>query len=102
MCTTEIKQYKKKTFSSEEGGRYGDSPIFRHIKVLQIQPSSAQNTELKRLGELDRKTQQEYAHFTFRNCVKNKKIFNSGQTAFLWERAERVCRRALLVFYYRK
>ena len=34
------------------------------MKVLQIQPSLAQNAELKRLDELNRKTQQECALFT--------------------------------------
>jgi hypothetical protein len=35
------------------------------IKVLQIRPSHAQNAELARLDELDRKTQRECTHFTF-------------------------------------
>ena len=35
------------------------------MKVLQICPSPAQNAELARLDELDRKTQKEYAHFSF-------------------------------------
>jgi hypothetical protein len=35
------------------------------MKILQVQPSSAQNAELKRLDELDRKRQWEYASFTF-------------------------------------
>ncbi len=35
------------------------------MKILQVQPSSAQNAELKRLDELDRKRQREYASFTF-------------------------------------
>ena len=34
------------------------------MKVLQVQPLIAQITELKRLDELDRKTQRECAHFT--------------------------------------
>jgi hypothetical protein len=34
------------------------------MKVLQIQPSLAQNAELKGLDELNRKTQQECALFT--------------------------------------
>jgi ATP-dependent exoDNAse (exonuclease V) alpha subunit len=33
------------------------------MKVIQIQPSLAQNAELKRLDELNRKTQQECAFF---------------------------------------
>ena len=35
------------------------------IKVLQIRPSPAQNAELARLDEVDRKTQRECAYFTF-------------------------------------
>ena len=35
------------------------------MKVLQIRPSPAQNAELARLDELDRKTQKECAHFSF-------------------------------------
>ena len=35
------------------------------MKVLQICPSPAQNAELVRLDELDRKTQKECAHFSF-------------------------------------
>jgi hypothetical protein len=35
------------------------------MKVLQVRPSLAQNAELKRLDELDRKTKQECASFTF-------------------------------------
>ena len=34
------------------------------MRVLQVQPSLAQNTELKRLDELDRKTRRECARFT--------------------------------------
>ena len=34
------------------------------MRVLQVQPSLAQNTEPKRLDELDRKTRRECAHFT--------------------------------------
>ena len=36
-----------------------------NMKVLQMRPSSAQNTELKRLDELDRKTQKRCAHLSF-------------------------------------
>ncbi len=39
------------------------------MKVLQIQSSLAQNAELKRLDELNRKTQQESALFTSWNCI---------------------------------
>lgn len=39
------------------------------MKVLQILPSPAQNAELARLDELDRKTQRECADFTFLNFV---------------------------------
>ena len=35
------------------------------MKVLQIRPSSAQNAELARLDELDRKTRRDCAHFAF-------------------------------------
>ena len=35
------------------------------IKVLQIRLSPAQNAELARLDELDRKTQRECTNFTF-------------------------------------
>jgi len=35
------------------------------MKALQVQPSSAQDAELKTSDELDRITQQECAHFTF-------------------------------------
>ncbi len=35
------------------------------MKVLQVQPSSAQDIEAKRLGELDRKTQGECGCFAF-------------------------------------
>ena len=35
------------------------------MKVLQIRPSPAQNTELARLDKLDKITQRECAHFTF-------------------------------------
>ena len=35
------------------------------MKVLQVRPSPAQDAELKRLDELDRKTQRECASFTF-------------------------------------
>jgi hypothetical protein len=35
------------------------------MKVLQVRPSSAQDIELKRLDELDRKTQRECACFAF-------------------------------------
>jgi hypothetical protein len=35
------------------------------MKVLQIRPSPAQDTELKRLDELDRKTKRECASCTF-------------------------------------
>jgi Helicase len=35
------------------------------MKILQVRPSSAQDTELKRLDELDRKTQRECARLTF-------------------------------------
>ena len=35
------------------------------IKLLQIRPSAAQNSELKRLDELNRKTQRECASFAF-------------------------------------
>ena len=31
-----------------------------HMKVLQLRPSSAQDDELKRLDELDRRVQREY------------------------------------------
>ena len=37
------------------------------MKILQIRLSPAQNTELARLDELDRKTQKECAHFSFVN-----------------------------------
>ncbi|CAF3399993.1 unnamed protein product [Rotaria socialis] len=36
-----------------------------YMKVLQIRPSLAQDAELKRLDELNRKTQQECASFVF-------------------------------------
>jgi hypothetical protein len=36
------------------------------MKVLQIRPSAAQNAELARLDELDRKTQRECAHLLFK------------------------------------
>jgi hypothetical protein len=51
--------------------RAEDLAILRPLdmKVLQIRPSSAQNTELTRLDRLDRKTQRECTHFTFLNCV---------------------------------
>ena len=39
------------------------------MKVLQIRPSAAQNVELARLDELNRKTQRECAHFAFKNSV---------------------------------
>jgi hypothetical protein len=47
--------------------RAGDVTILRHfdMEILEVQPSSAQDAELKCLDELDRETQQEYAHFTF-------------------------------------
>jgi hypothetical protein len=35
------------------------------MKLLQIQPSTVQDAEFKRLHELDRKTQRECASFTF-------------------------------------
>jgi hypothetical protein len=35
------------------------------MKVLQVRSSPAQDAELKRLDELDRKTQRECAPFTF-------------------------------------
>ena len=35
------------------------------IKVLQVRPSPAQDAELKRLDELDRKTKRECSSFTF-------------------------------------
>ncbi len=35
------------------------------MKVLQVRPSPAQDAELKRLGELDRKTKRECASCTF-------------------------------------
>jgi len=35
------------------------------MKILQVQPSSAHNAELKRLDELDRKRQRKYASFIF-------------------------------------
>jgi hypothetical protein len=35
------------------------------MKVLQVRPSPAQDAELKRLDELDRKTQPESARCTF-------------------------------------
>ncbi len=35
------------------------------MKVLQVRPSPTQDAELKRLDELDRKTQRECAFFTF-------------------------------------
>ena len=35
------------------------------MKVLQVRPSPAQDAELKRLDELDRKTQRECASCTF-------------------------------------
>ena len=35
------------------------------MKVLQVRPSSVQDVELRRLDELDRKTQRECASFTF-------------------------------------
>jgi hypothetical protein len=35
------------------------------MKVLQIRPSLAQNSELARLDELDRKTQRECLRFAF-------------------------------------
>ena len=35
------------------------------MKVLQVRPSPAQDTELERLDELDRKTKRECASFTF-------------------------------------
>ena len=35
------------------------------MKVLQVRPTSAQNAELKRLDEIDRKTQQDCAFFAF-------------------------------------
>ena len=35
------------------------------MKVLQVRPSPAQDAELKRLDELNRKTQQECACFAF-------------------------------------
>ena len=35
------------------------------MKVLQVRPSPAQDDELKRLDELNRKTQRECAFFAF-------------------------------------
>jgi hypothetical protein len=35
------------------------------MKVLQVRPSPAQDAELQRLDELDRKTKRECASFTF-------------------------------------
>ena len=47
--------------------RAKDIVIFRafDMKVRQVRPSSAQDIELKRLDELDRKTQRECASFAF-------------------------------------
>jgi hypothetical protein len=47
--------------------RAKDVAILRpfHMKVLQIRPSLAQDTELKRLDELNKKTQHECASFFF-------------------------------------
>ena len=67
------------------------------MKVLQIRPSSTQNAELARLDELDRKTQRECAHFTFKKFV-HKYFVKSPKISFLRERAKRVRRRALLVY----
>ncbi|CAF1207620.1 unnamed protein product [Adineta ricciae] len=36
-----------------------------HMKVLQVQPSSAQDAELKRLDELDKKTKRECTSFIY-------------------------------------
>ena len=66
------------------------------MKALQIRPSPAQNAELARLDELDRKTQRECARFTFLNFV-NKKFLGGLKISILRERAKRVHRRALLV-----
>ena len=47
--------------------RVEDTVILRpfDMKVLQVRPTSAQDAELKRLDELDRKTQRECACFAF-------------------------------------
>ncbi len=37
------------------------------MKILQVRPSLAQNAELKRLDELDRKTKRECTSFTFKH-----------------------------------
>jgi hypothetical protein len=50
--------------SVSEGNRKCDTPTF-DMKVLQVRPSSAQDIELKRLDELDRKTQRQCACFAF-------------------------------------
>ena len=42
------------------------------MRVLQVRPSPAQNAELKRLDELDRKTQSECAHLT---CLSFENTF---------------------------
>ena len=47
--------------------RAEDVAILRpfYMKVLQVRPSLAQDAELKRLDELNRKTQRESASFAF-------------------------------------
>ena len=51
--------------------RAEDFAILRPLdmKVLQIRPSPAQNAELTRLDELDRKTLKECAHLSFLSFV---------------------------------
>ena len=60
--------------------RADDLAILRpfNMKVLQVRPSSAQDAELKRLDELNQRTQRECAHLVFWNCTSIKCVKWSG------------------------